>query len=149
MLTEKSNGLIGNWTCDLPARFLLHNSFDWWNLCWRHNKNQFWNALQFCEYLVQIFTKLCNSFTWLWWTEGLAAELLRSVWQVWNVVPMLDLEAHGSGKAGTCNKQITAHSKMPLLYKRTPKCYLHNRPWWPIGLWDVRDPTLSRQSAHS
>jgi hypothetical protein len=24
-----------------------------------------------------------------------------------------------------------------------------NRPWRPIGLWDVEDPTLSRQSAHS
>jgi hypothetical protein len=23
-----------------------------------------------------------------------------------------------------------------------------NRPWRPIGLWDVKDPTLSRQSAH-
>jgi hypothetical protein len=23
------------------------------------------------------------------------------------------------------------------------------RPWRPIGLWDVKDPTLSRQSAHS
>jgi hypothetical protein len=24
-----------------------------------------------------------------------------------------------------------------------------NRPWSPIGLWDVKDPTLSRQSDHS
>jgi hypothetical protein len=24
-----------------------------------------------------------------------------------------------------------------------------NRPWRPIGLWDVKDPTLSRLSAHS
>jgi hypothetical protein len=23
-----------------------------------------------------------------------------------------------------------------------------NRPWRPIGLWDVKDPTLSRQSAY-
>jgi hypothetical protein len=23
-----------------------------------------------------------------------------------------------------------------------------NRPWRPIGLWDVKDPTLSRQSVH-
>jgi hypothetical protein len=23
-----------------------------------------------------------------------------------------------------------------------------NRPWRPIGLWDIEDPTLSRQSAH-
>jgi hypothetical protein len=26
--------------------------------------------------------------------------------------------------------------------------YPRNRPWRPIGLWDVKDPTLSRQSAH-
>jgi hypothetical protein len=29
------------------------------------------------------------------------------------------------------------------------KSYPCNRPWRPIGLWDVKDPTLSRQSAHS
>jgi hypothetical protein len=27
--------------------------------------------------------------------------------------------------------------------------YPRNRPWRPIELWDVKDPTLSRQSAHS
>jgi hypothetical protein len=29
------------------------------------------------------------------------------------------------------------------------KIFPRNRPWRPIGLWDVKDPTLSRQSAHS
>jgi hypothetical protein len=29
------------------------------------------------------------------------------------------------------------------------KSYPHNRPWRPIGLRDVKDPTLSRQSVHS
>jgi hypothetical protein len=24
-----------------------------------------------------------------------------------------------------------------------------NSPWRPVGLWDVKDPTLSRESAHS
>jgi hypothetical protein len=28
------------------------------------------------------------------------------------------------------------------------KKYSRNRPWRPIGLWDVKDPTLFRQSAH-
>jgi hypothetical protein len=28
------------------------------------------------------------------------------------------------------------------------KSYLCNRPWRPIGLWDVEDPTFCRQSAH-
>jgi hypothetical protein len=27
--------------------------------------------------------------------------------------------------------------------------YPCNRPWRPIGLWDVEDPTFSRQSVHS
>jgi hypothetical protein len=29
------------------------------------------------------------------------------------------------------------------------KSYPSNRPWRPIGLWDIKYPTLSRQSAHS
>jgi hypothetical protein len=31
----------------------------------------------------------------------------------------------------------------------TSSLYPCNRQWRPIGLWDVEDPTLSRQSAHS
>jgi hypothetical protein len=27
--------------------------------------------------------------------------------------------------------------------------YPRNRPWRPIGLWGVKESTLSRQSAHS
>jgi hypothetical protein len=35
------------------------------------------------------------------------------------------------------------------VYSRQRKSsYPRNRPWRPIGLWDVKDPTLSRQSAH-
>jgi hypothetical protein len=33
--------------------------------------------------------------------------------------------------------------------KSKKKSYLRNRPWRPIGLRGVKDPTLSRQSAHS
>jgi hypothetical protein len=69
-----------------------------------------------CHNLVTIMCKLlqtqkvCNSLTWLWWRVVLAAELLRSMWQVWNVAPVLDLGAHGSCNAGTCNKDIKHHS---------------------------------------
>jgi hypothetical protein len=28
------------------------------------------------------------------------------------------------------------------------KNYPRNRLWRPMGLWDAKDPTLSRQSAH-
>jgi hypothetical protein len=31
----------------------------------------------------------------------------------------------------------------------TPDSDPRNRPWRPIWLWDIKDPTLSRQSAHS
>jgi hypothetical protein len=34
------------------------------------------------------------------------------------------------------------------IYIYLKRSYPHNRPWRPIGLWDVKDPTLSRQSAH-
>jgi hypothetical protein len=36
------------------------------------------------------------------------------------------------------------------VYKCFPWCksYPCDRPWRPIGLWDVEDPTFSRQSAH-
>jgi hypothetical protein len=32
--------------------------------------------------------------------------------------------------------------------KKKKKRYPYNRPWRPIGLWDVEAPTFSRQSAH-
>jgi hypothetical protein len=34
------------------------------------------------------------------------------------------------------------------LHSKKKKSYPSNRPWRPIRLWDVKDPTLSRQSAH-
>jgi hypothetical protein len=43
------------------------------------------------------------------------------------------------------NKRLIA----PLSGVSSSKSYPRNRPWRPIGLWDVKDPTLSRQSAHS
>jgi hypothetical protein len=39
---------------------------------------------------------------------------------------------------------IGFHLQLKLLMKSCP-C---NRPWRPIGLWDVEAPTFSRQSAH-
>jgi hypothetical protein len=33
-------------------------------------------------------------------------------------------------------------------YTKVKQSYLFNRVWRPIGLWDDKDPTLSRQSAH-
>jgi hypothetical protein len=41
------------------------------------------------------------------------------------------------------------HCETAWTLKCTSKAIPHNRPWRPIGLWDVKDPTLSRQSAHS
>jgi hypothetical protein len=39
---------------------------------------------------------------------------------------------------------IYQHSRV----KEKKKSYPCNRPWRPIGLWDVEDPTFSRQSVH-
>jgi hypothetical protein len=44
------------------------------------------------------------------------------------------------------------HSKGPatgLYLAKQKKSYPRNRPWKPIGLWYVEDPTLSRQPADS
>jgi hypothetical protein len=32
--------------------------------------------------------------------------------------------------------------------KKKKLSYPHNRPWRPIGFWDVKAPAFSRQSAH-
>jgi hypothetical protein len=41
------------------------------------------------------------------------------------------------------------HSSLPIFrWSQNSKAFPCNRPWRPIGLWDVKDPTLSRQSAH-
>jgi hypothetical protein len=39
-------------------------------------------------------------------------------------------------------------SSRSFIFLRKVKSYPSNRPWRPIGLWDVQDPTLSRKSAH-
>jgi hypothetical protein len=38
-------------------------------------------------------------------------------------------------------------SNFPVSLRHLVYSYPRNRPWRPIGLWDVKDPTLSRQSA--
>jgi hypothetical protein len=40
-------------------------------------------------------------------------------------------------------------ARMGYTRRSKQKSYPCNRPWRPIGLWDVKNPTLSRQSAHS
>jgi hypothetical protein len=46
--------------------------------------------------------------------------------------------------------QPVGREALPSRYVRIMyKSYPRNRPWRPIELWDVKDPTLSRQSAHS
>jgi hypothetical protein len=47
-------------------------------------------------------------------------------------------------KEATCPLVIGSSSK------KLKEIFLRlNMPWRPIGMWDVEDPTLSRQSAHS
>jgi hypothetical protein len=48
------------------------------------------------------------------------------------------------------NSQMWENGKWHFATVTTSKtCYPRNRPCRPIGFWDVEDPTLSRQSAHS
>jgi hypothetical protein len=55
----------------------------------------------------------------------------------------------------TSAKQQDYYCCLPIMYvnfiyrKRKKVKLSRNRPWRPTGLWDVKDPTLSRQSAHS
>jgi hypothetical protein len=42
--------------------------------------------------------------------------------------------------------ELELYFDLPLSWRS--KSYPRNRPWRPIGLGDVKDPTLSRQSAH-
>jgi hypothetical protein len=44
-------------------------------------------------------------------------------------------------------QENNGHALM-LYKKKVKKSYPCNRPWRPVGLWDVKNPTLSRQSAH-
>jgi hypothetical protein len=48
--------------------------------------------------------------------------------------------------AGIC-KQIIIHNFYQLI-ARLLRSYPCNRPWRPLGLWDVEAPIFSRQSAH-
>jgi hypothetical protein len=40
-------------------------------------------------------------------------------------------------------------SKSKVKQSKAKQSHPLNRPWRPLGLWDVKDPKLSRQSAHS
>jgi hypothetical protein len=42
----------------------------------------------------------------------------------------------------------TRHAKVCYKVNDKRESYPYNRPWRPVGLWDVKVPTFSRQSAH-
>jgi hypothetical protein len=44
--------------------------------------------------------------------------------------------------------EFLCKNSVTLMKNRYMESYLCNRPWRPIGLWDVEAPTFSRQSAH-
>jgi hypothetical protein len=45
--------------------------------------------------------------------------------------------------------KVKTINKYLLQWQRPIKLsYLYNRPWRPVGLWDVEAPTFSRESAH-
>jgi hypothetical protein len=56
-----------------------------------------------------------------------------------------DLLWRNTTVTGTHSKMLTNWKSSLILKKKSCPC---NRPWRPIGLWDVKDLTFSRQSAH-
>jgi hypothetical protein len=51
--------------------------------------------------------------------------------------------------ASSSETQVPKHMASRLIKVKVKVKLSRNRPWRPIGLRDVEDPTLSRQSAHS
>jgi hypothetical protein len=56
-------------------------------------------------------------------------------------------ENHGTQKTG-CENDVKLQHCRHFRPKNVRYSYSRNKPWRPIGLWDVKDPTLSRQSAY-
>jgi hypothetical protein len=56
---------------------------------------------------------------------------------------------NGKGRDGECPSTNRTASNVRNSGMGYDLSYPHNRPWRPIGLWHVKDPTLSRQSAHT
>jgi hypothetical protein len=67
-----------------------------------------------------------------------ASPLLACKWRAWiaQSVLLAGRQICRSSSPGKCGK-VKRKVKLP-----------RNRPWRTIGMWDVKDPTLSRQSAH-
>jgi hypothetical protein len=59
----------------------------------------------------------------------------------------MNLEEILEKSQSTCQNSMTAHN---LFCTNMVICssYPHNRSWRHIGLWDVKDPTLFRQSVY-
>jgi hypothetical protein len=52
---------------------------------------------------------------------------------------------------GSLNIHSHKSRRFHLMFTNGPQqseSYPCNRPWWPMGLWDVEALTVSRQSAH-
>jgi hypothetical protein len=83
------------------------------------------------------FYLLCTSvlhwsLSWIWWSN---AQVLGSILRL-SLLLLLE---------NTVFSFLNEYWQ-----KRYKKVKLsRNRPWRPIGLWNFKDPTLSRQSAHS
>jgi hypothetical protein len=75
----------------------------------------------------------------------------------WTYQPVLSLGMRrlnpGVSRSTLGRQRTKAHFWSSLLCclstHRSIKRFPRNRPWKPIELWDVKDPTLSRQSTHS
>jgi hypothetical protein len=61
----------------------------------------------------------------------------------------INVPPHTDFRAACIDDQLYSHAlQSDVKEKRKNESYPRNGPWRPIGLSDVKDPTLSRQSAH-
>jgi hypothetical protein len=51
-------------------------------------------------------------------------------------------------KPSNNSQELRSARRYNVTWRMVNQSYPRNRPWRPMGLWDVQDPTLSRQSAH-
>jgi hypothetical protein len=92
-----------------------------------------------CFYWFYVITAICFGPHW----RPSSGSFIKYVSRYWNIHVIVNPYNHN-----TCNIKIVKIFDSFLVAKNKRLSYPCNRPWRPIGLWDVEAPTFCRQSAH-
>jgi hypothetical protein len=122
-----------------PGSFYWHSKSIPFQNTWRLGRSRL--PALFCDRLFTVESKreqhASSNDTWS----------KRSYCDAFNVNAGFCHSVDGSNKVHTAAVHIGPPTAELEVWKKVKLS--RNRPWRPIGLWDVKDPTLSRQSAHS